>query len=67
MHGAIKSGTVCKVKVGRRIGQEVTVNKVEGHFAYAKTAKGKERKFNILHLDVLENTSRVRDPGVMES
>ena len=52
MHGAIKSGTVCKVKVGRRIGQEVTVNKVEGHFAFAKTAKGKERKFNILHLEV---------------
>ena len=51
MHGAIKIGSVCKIKAGRRTGQEVTVDKVEGHFAYAKTAKGKERKFNILHLE----------------
>lgn len=51
MHGAIKEGSVCKVKTGRRVGQEVTVTKVEGNFAHAKTAKGKERKFNLLFLE----------------
>ena len=51
MHGAIKVGAVCKVKTGRRTGQEVTIARVEGNFAFAKTAKGKERKFNILFLE----------------
>ena len=50
MHAAIKSGSVCVVKVGRRAGQEVTVSKVDGNFVMAKTAKGNERKFLILHL-----------------
>lgn len=50
MHGVIKSGSVCIVKTGRRKGQEVIVSKVEGNFAMVKTAKGKERKFSIMHL-----------------
>ncbi len=50
MESAMKVGTVCVVKAGRRAGQEVTITKHEGNFVMAKTAKGKERKFSILHI-----------------
>ena len=50
MNSAMKVGEVCIVKAGRRTGQEVTIIKVEGNFVMAKTAKGKERKFSILHI-----------------
>ena len=50
MESAMKVGTVCVVNVGRRAGQDVTITKVEHNFVLAKTAKGKERKFSILHL-----------------
>ncbi len=55
MHGAIKEGVICTITAGRRNGEEVTITKVvDRNFVMAKTKKGKDRKFSILHITPAE-------------
>jgi ribosomal protein L14E/L6E/L27E len=55
MNAVIKEGTVCTVMAGRRTGEEVTVTKVvDKNCIMAKTKKGKDRKFSILHITPVE-------------
>ena len=49
---AIKEGTVCILKSGRRAGGKVTVTKViDGTFVEVKDEKGKTRRASIMHLE----------------
>jgi len=52
MKGTIEIGHTYIVKAGRRKNEEVSVTKIiDGNFVFAKTKKGKERKFSMLHLE----------------
>ena len=56
---AISVGRVCTVKKGRRIGTEVTVTSmISQSFVMTKNAKGKERKYAIVHLEALASGDR---------
>lgn len=45
-------GRICTVKEGRRKGSEVTItNLIDQNFVSTKDAKGKDRKYAIMHLE----------------
>ena len=49
---AIKTGSVCILKKGRRAGTKVTVTKViDDSFVEVKDEKGKARRASIMHLE----------------
>jgi ribosomal protein L14E/L6E/L27E len=49
---AIKAGTVCILKKGRRAGSKVTVTKViDDMFVEVQDEKGKVRRSSIMHLE----------------
>ncbi|MEM2909014.1 MAG: hypothetical protein QW590_01580 [Candidatus Bilamarchaeaceae archaeon] len=50
----IKGGSVCELICGRRKGERVTVKKVIEPYVLATDSKGKERKYAIRHLKLVE-------------
>lgn len=55
MPSAIKPGKKAVLTRGRRAGREVVITEVvDKNFVKVKDAKGKERKCNIMHLELVD-------------
>ncbi len=55
MPSGIKVGKRAVKTRGRKAGQEVTITKIiDKNFVMVKDAKGKEKRCNVLHLELLD-------------
>ena len=55
MTGALKVGRKAVKLRGRKAGEEVVVTKlIDRNFVMVKDAKGKEKRCNVLHLELLD-------------